>query len=378
MPELSFVLPHWLYWGSLILFPLITLLLYRRVRGNNADAAASMSLAYILLLTGGFIGLHRLYLKSKWSVIFIVIFIGILMVNVELRETRNQRSLADNEVTVSEYKIQRFEKALAKGKSNAEQNLQQSRQRLDAALQQQVIANDKQLFWDRVSQGLGGLVLVLLLVDAVCLPKLVRGCNENEEPIPAENFQCPLLEQEHDDTKEPFLFSRVISRINGITGEFVAYWSLIAVGVYYYEVMARYVFNSPTNWAHESMFLMFGMQYLLAGGFVLREGAHVRVDVLYTRFSTRGKAIVDLLTSIFFFIFMAALLSSGWTFFMDSFNVQEVSFTEWAIPYWPIKFALPLGAILLLLQGIAILARDIAIVFNPSILELDDNRHPGT
>ena len=49
----------------------------------------------------------------------------------------------------------------------------------------------------------------------------------------------------------------------------MAYWSIVAVFVYYYEVISRYVFNSPTNWAHESMFLMFGMQYLIAGGFVL-------------------------------------------------------------------------------------------------------------
>ena len=47
----------------------------------------------------------------------------------------------------------------------------------------------------------------------------------------------------------------------------MAYWAVIFVFVYYYEVIARYVFNSPTNWVHESMFLMFGMQYILAGAY---------------------------------------------------------------------------------------------------------------
>ncbi len=191
-----------------------------------------------------------------------------------------------------------------------------------------------------------------------------------------EVFSCPAIEAEHDDSKEPFVFNRWIGRLNGYAGEFVAYWSLLAVGGYYYEVMASYVFNSPTNWAHEAMFLMFGMQYLIAGGFVLREGAHVRVDVVYMHFSNRGKAIIDLITSVFFFIYVVTLMITGWTFFKDSFNVGEVSFTEWHIQYWPVKIALPLGAALLLLQGIAQLLKDIAIVFNPEIAEIDGEVRP--
>ena len=60
-------------------------------------------------------------------------------------------------------------------------------------------------------------------------------------------------------------FIRIVDGLSEFTGVFVAYWTLIAVFVYFYEVIVRYMFNSPTNWAHESMFLMFGMQYVLAG-----------------------------------------------------------------------------------------------------------------
>src|SRR3546814_13868261 len=62
------------------------------------------------------------------------------------------------------------------------------------------------------------------------------------------------------------------------------------------------------------MFLMFGMQYLLSGGYCLREDSHVRVDVIYERFSERTKAIIDLVTSIFFFIFTVTLLVTGYIF----------------------------------------------------------------
>ena len=84
--------------------------------------------------------------------------------------------------------------------------------------------------------------------------------------------------------------------LNVRVGEFVAYWAVISVFAYYYEVIARFVFNSPTNWVHESMFLMYGMQYMLAGAYAYREDQHVRVDVFYIKFSPRGKAIADIVT----------------------------------------------------------------------------------
>ena len=126
--------------------------------------------------------------------------------------------------------------------------------------------------------------------------------------------------------------------------------------------VARYVFNSPTNWVHESMFLMFGMQYLLSGAYALREGSHVRVDVLYNYLPLRGRAVMDVATSVFFFIFAGTLLWTGWIFFSDSFGVREVSFTEWGIQYWPIKLAMPIGAALILLQGLADLVRNVLML----------------
>ena len=63
---------------------------------------------------------------------------------------------------------------------------------------------------------------------------------------------------------------------------------------------------------------------------------------------------------MFFFIFTTSLLVTGWIFFHDSFSIGQVSHTEWEIPHWPIKFALPLGGLLILLQGIANLLQDTA------------------
>ncbi len=377
MPELNFVLPHWLYWGGLVIFPLGAIFLLRRIKAESPKTSlVSLPLSYFLLLTGGFIGMHRLYVKSRWALAFIVLFVCILVVNTQVRDARDLLSGAGNDIKLAEFKLQRAGKAVKKGRPGAEDKRAKAQQSLRQAQAAIVPIEEESARWKQLAMGLGGLLVLLMLIDALLLPGQVRERNRVEKWLPDEGFRCPAAEQEHDDSREPFLFNRLVSRLNATIGEFVAFWSILAVIVYYYEVIARYVFNSPTNWAHESMFLMFGMQYLLAGGYVLREGAHVRVDVIYMHLSKRLRAIVDLVSSIFFFIFTITLMVTGWIFFNDSFEVGEVSFTEWGIQYWPIKFALPLGAVLLLLQGIAQLLKDIAVLLDPAAAELDIEVRP--
>ena len=392
MPELSFVLPHWLYWSGLLLFPLVASFLYRRSLGRTEDKPVSLALGYFLLLTGGFLGVHRLYLKSRWAVAFILVFVAVLAVNIETREAREIHSEAINGINLAELKISRSEKAIRKAEArleardserarqkleDARAELAEAQTRLDEAAAEEQLTQAEYDGWKRVASGLGLLLLLGILADALLMPRMVRQRNRLESTHPDdEGFHCPVVEQEHDDSREPLLFNRTISRVNGFAGEFVAYWSIIAVFVYYYEVIARYVFNSPTNWAHEAMFLMFGMQYLIAGGFCLRENAHVRVDVIYSQLPKRSQAIMDVVTSVFFFIFVITLLTTGWIFFYDSYAINEVSFTEWGIQYWPIKFALPLGAVLLLAQGISQLVKDIAALRQPDIVDLDTEIRP--
>ena len=88
----------------------------------------------------------------------------------------------------------------------------------------------------------------------------------------------------------------------------------------------------------------------------------MRVDVIYAQFSMRGKAIADIITSVFFFIFSVTMLWTTIRFATDSVSVGEHSFTEWGIQYWPVKLTMPVGAALLVLQGISKLVKDIMIV----------------
>ncbi len=368
MPSLTFIMPHWLYWSGLLLFPLTAMFIVRRQAAKPEAQAVTLPVAYLLWIFGGFVGLHRFYARSFLGAVYIPLFVAILFGNVRGREARNQVSGARNDLMGAEFDVERFQEAVEQGQDGAQAMLAKAEQALAATHDQFAAATASFEQWQTVSGGFAIAIAVLLLIDAVLLPRLVRRCAEREEP--AADVAGERLADVIEDVTGPAaavdptrkVHSRItdaIDKINGLSGEFVCYWSVIAVFVYYYEVIARYVFNSPTNWAHESMFLMFGMQYLLSGAYAMREDAHVRVDVIYLLLSDRAKVITDIVTSVFFFIFTGTLLTTGWIFLMDSVDVMEVSFTEWGVQYWPIKISIVLGAVLIILQGLSKLIKDV-------------------
>ncbi len=364
MPSVTFVLPHWLYWSGLVLFPLVAMFALKRRGKNNApEHGVSLPISYFLLVTAGFIGMHRIYLRNLRGLLFIPLFIGLLLANAENRASRDGISSANNQISTAEFLLERAGKDAAKGKQGALEKAEEHARGLKRAKENLARAEATQNKWVHIVQACALAILAGLIFDLFRIPALMRRCAELDRSAPLHRLDFSVAGVTAGGGKskpETTAFAKFAGRLNNFSGTFVAYWSVIAVFVYYYEVIARYVFNSPTNWAHEGMFLMFGAQYLIAGGFCLRENAHVRVDVFYVRFSEKRKALVDVITSVFFFIFVISLLTSGWTFFNDSFQVREVSFTEWGIQYYPIKLTLALGAVLLLLQGIARLLRDLS------------------
>ncbi len=156
-------------------------------------------------------------------------------------------------------------------------------------------------------------------------------------------------------------FERLLDWVSDRTGLFVALWSVMAVFAYTYEVTARYLFNMPTIWVHESSFLLFGMQYMMAGAYGLLHGSHVRVDVLYTKLSLRKQAALSVFTSVFFFIFVLAMMATAYRFFFDSLGMDERSVETWQVHYWPVKMMMLVGACLIFLAGISRLIKDIRI-----------------
>jgi TRAP-type mannitol/chloroaromatic compound transport system permease small subunit len=152
---------------------------------------------------------------------------------------------------------------------------------------------------------------------------------------------------------------RAIDWVSDRSGLFVALWSVNAVLAYTFEVVMRYLFNMPTIWVHEGSYLLFGMMYVIAGAHGLLHGAHVRVDVIYTKLSLRAQAGLDIVTALFFFVFIVVMGATSWRFLSDSYAQGERSVETWQIHYWPVKAMMVLGAALILLAGISRLIKDI-------------------
>ncbi|MEJ2452370.1 MAG: TRAP transporter small permease subunit, partial [Gammaproteobacteria bacterium] len=174
------------------------------------------------------------------------------------------------------------------------------------------------------------------------------------KPTPDEETALAYLAEEDPILHEPGnKVSRMLDWISEQTGVFVALWTVNAVCAYFYEVISRYLFDAPTIWVHQASYLLFGMQYLLAGGFALLHGDHVRVDVIYIKLPKRAQVGMDVFTSVFFFIFALALIGTSWRFFSDSFSMLEVTDETWRIQFYPVKAMMVIGSFILALAGIS-------------------------
>jgi len=362
MPSLTFVLPHWLYWSVLALFPLVAIALVRRQRAHPDAGRANHFLAYLFLITAGFVGMHRFYLRNAWGFVFIPVFLAVLWTSADVRDVRETVSRTRAEAEQAERLVARAQSDVTRQKEGAAERLKAAQDKAAPAQAAFNAAQEGQADADNRARIAAIILGLILLGDAFLLPGLVRRTRQRET-LPPPSASGPLQTAVPEHPIAPAASGiPVIDALSRVVGEFIAYWAVLAVFAYYYEVIARYVFNSPTNWVHESMFLMFGMQYMLAGAYAYRDDTHVRVDIVYSHLSARGRAICDLITSIFFFLFTGTMLVTGWRFAGDAVALGESSFTEWGIQYWPVKLAIPIGAALLLLQGVSRLARDVAVV----------------
>lgn len=158
---------------------------------------------------------------------------------------------------------------------------------------------------------------------------------------------------------KPFL--SVIDKIGEWSGRIVAWLAVVATFLVAAEVVMRYAFKAPTVWSLELTVYLFGAMYMIGGAYAQWIGAHIRVDVLYGRWTPRVKAVADLLTSPIFFLIMGLLVWKGVEFTVQSIVGAETSGSMWSPPIWPARLLIPLGSFLLLLQGLAKFIRDLGI-----------------
>ena len=131
-----------------------------------------------------------------------------------------------------------------------------------------------------------------------------------------------------------------------------------------YEVLVRYVFNSPTTWSLDVSFIMYGTLFMMGGAYTLSRGGHVRGDFIYRLWPPRVQAGVDLvLYVLFFFPGVLALVFSGWKYASRSWSYTEVSVNSPAgVPIYQFKTVIVAAGLLLAVQGIAQICRCILCI----------------
>ena len=160
---------------------------------------------------------------------------------------------------------------------------------------------------------------------------------------------------------------RAVDNVNSWLGTTIAFIVLPIVGVSMYEVIARYVFNRPTMWGGQILSILFVALVVLGGGYVLLKDGHVRMDVLYSRWSPRRRAITDVATFVVFLLFTTMLAWQTVEMAWASVKIREASWAAFHGPIYPKKVALALATVLLLLQGISRFVRNIRFIKSPGI-----------
>ncbi len=157
--------------------------------------------------------------------------------------------------------------------------------------------------------------------------------------------------------------SRAIDALSEAVGRLVVWLVLLVALLSAGNAVMRYAFNYSSNAYLEAQWYMFSLIFLLGGAYALKHNAHVRIDLIYGRFSKRTQAWIDVVGTLLFLIPLSlGVIYLAWPWFLNSFTAREVSPDVGGLPRWPIKLMVPVGFALLLLQGLSELIKRIAFL----------------
>jgi len=153
----------------------------------------------------------------------------------------------------------------------------------------------------------------------------------------------------------------LIDKFSLRVGQIVCWITIPLCFAMVYEVLARYIFVAPTMWAYDMSRFMYGAMFMLGAGYALSKGVHIRADFIYRNWRPRTQGLIDAVLYIVFyfpglivFLFMATDYASlAWI------RGEKGMDTAWMPHMGPIKTALPLGVLFLIIQGVSELLKSI-------------------
>jgi TRAP-type mannitol/chloroaromatic compound transport system permease small subunit len=179
-----------------------------------------------------------------------------------------------------------------------------------------------------------------------------------------------------------------IDRTNEWIGRAVYWLTLVMVLIGSYNALVRYIdrfigLGLSSNTYIELQWYMFSLIFLLGAAYTLKHDSHVRVDVLISRLSPRGRAWINLLGTLLFLIpFCVLILWTSWPIVRNSWIVLETSSDPGGLPRYPIRTAIPVAFLLLMFQGVSVAIKQIAFLrghlqAEPNQLDTDADAMPA-
>ncbi|MGD2269273.1 MAG: TRAP transporter small permease subunit [Desulfobacterales bacterium] len=156
------------------------------------------------------------------------------------------------------------------------------------------------------------------------------------------------------------LYVRYIDTANKAVGKFSMYLVFAMMGILLFESISRTIFDLPHIWVVEMAQFFMAAYYLLGGGYSMILDGHVRMDLLYGRWSAKRQALSDALTATLLIFYVIFLLNGGISGIKYAVKYGQVNYTPWGPPLAPIKIIMTIGIVLMLLQVIATFFKDLA------------------
>lgn len=156
-------------------------------------------------------------------------------------------------------------------------------------------------------------------------------------------------------------FVQYVEAINKVVGKFSQYLIFGMMGILLFESITRTIFNQPHIWVVEMAQFTMAAYYLLGGGYSMILDGHVRMDLLYGRWSARKRAVFDALTAVMLLFYLVVLLYGAISSLEYALRYGQVNYTSWAPPLAPIKIIMTIGIFLMLLQTIAMFFKDLEV-----------------
>lgn len=158
-------------------------------------------------------------------------------------------------------------------------------------------------------------------------------------------------------------FSNAVDWVNAQIGKYVIWLILASTVISAVNAVIRKVFNMSSNAYLEVQWYFFAASFLLAAGYTLLQGEHVKIDVVSSKLSKRGQIWVDIIGfSVFLTPVCLTILYYGIPFFLQGYRSGEVSGNAGGLIRWPVYAMIPLGFGLLMLQGWSELIKRIAFL----------------